>query len=163
MRLLLIAFAFIGAVGLARGAERDSPRELPAGVLAVLEKADTLELLSLSPEKPGKKDDPKTLHGWTILGKTALKDAAVRSKVLNAVKKGVADNDGSVAKCFQPRHALRATHGGQTVALLICFQCLQIRVYDGDTSGVLTTRSPEPVLDKVLKDAGVPLAPKDRE
>src|SRR5262245_44881959 len=99
---------------------RDKDNKFPDDVLKVLEKADSYELLSLDPGVKGVKGG---FHGWKVLGKTTVKDKKVRGQVLAALKKGVADSDGRVAKCFIPRHGVRATHGGKTVELVICFEC----------------------------------------
>ena len=78
-----------------------------------------------------------------------------------ALKKGVEENDGTVANCFNPRHGIRATHEGNTVELVICFECLSMQAYLGaERSGALTTASPERTFDDVLRAAKVPLAPK---
>jgi hypothetical protein len=46
-----------------------------------------------------------------------------------------------------------------TIDLLICFQCNQVEIFvDGrNAPGFLIGSSPQPVFDKVLNDAGVPL------
>ena len=61
------------------------------------------------------------------------------------------------------RHGLRAKLDGKTVDLAICFECLHIKVYANDTEReqpILVSGSPEPVFDKILKDAKVKLADK---
>lgn len=138
--------------------------ELPSEARTVLEKAEQFELISLNPRRESDDKDKKAadkFHGWMILGQTALKDAETRKKVLASLSKGIEENDGSVAACFNPRHGLRATHGKKTVELVICFECFQIEVYvDGKKTSVLTSESPQPVLDKILSEAKVPLPPK---
>jgi hypothetical protein len=69
-------------------------------------------------------------------------------------------NDGRVAACFNPRHGIRASREGKTIDLVICFECLQVYVYaeEGRQGSFLTTSSPQPVFDQVLREAGVPLA-----
>jgi hypothetical protein len=133
---------------------------LPDDVLAVLEKADKLEVLSIDPT-PARRTavrEGTTLYGYTILGQTALTDAKARGELLDALKKGIAANDGVAAACFNPRHALRATHEKKTVEVVICFECLSMQYYvDGKRIGsVLTTRSPKGAFDKVLADAKAP-------
>src|SRR5262245_42140473 len=99
-RCCCLALAAALAAPLAAGAV-DKDNKLPDDALKVLEKADSYELLSLDPDKGGLKDG---FHGWKVLGKTTVKDMKTRVRVLNALKKGVADSDGAAAKCFLPRH-----------------------------------------------------------
>src|SRR5262245_16210456 len=103
-------------------------KELPAAVKEILEKAEQIELLSLDP-KAKKENTENAFHSWKVLGKTTIKEKEDRTKVLNAVHKGIADNKGLAALCFIPRHGLRASHGGKTAELIICFECLQIQVF----------------------------------
>ena len=75
------------------------------------------------------------------------------------------DSKGLVAGCFNPRHGIRATAGGKTVELVICYECLSMKVYvDGKAKrAVLTTSSPAIVFNQALKDAKVPLPKQAKE
>ena len=150
-----LALLAVGASGC-----RAAGNDLPKDVRAVLDNADRFELLSLDPTR--QKEKPKDdFHGWKVLGKTEVKDAPTRKKVVAALYKGVADSDGTVAACFNPRHGIRATHDGKTVELVICYECLSMQCFLGETrSGALTTRSPQKTFDQVLTAAKVPLPPK---
>ena len=144
-------------------AGRSAGAEIPRDAKAALEKATEWELYSLDPEH--QKDPPKDgFHGWKVLGKTTVKDADTRKALLAALDKGAMDNDGTVARCFDPRHGIRVKDGDKTIDLVICFECYQVKVFTGDkhAGDFLTTRSPQPALDKVLTDAKVPL-PKARK
>jgi hypothetical protein len=158
----LIRFTIVLATTLA--ASRAWGEEFPADVLAALQKADRFELYSLDPDIPDVK--PKNdFHGWKVLGKTLVKDAAARKKLVAALQKGVAENDGVAAGCFNPRHGIRVIGKNKTVELVICFECLQVQVFVGGQArqGFLTTESPQPAFDKILTDAGVPLPKKPKE
>ena len=62
------------------------------------------------------------------------------------------------ALCFNPRHAIRAKKGNDTVELLICFECGQIQIRSPWATNYLEiTPDPAPTFNKVLKQAGVPL------
>jgi hypothetical protein len=156
-RWTLIALAVVfGTVARAEAGDN----QIPPKALAILEKADKLELFSLKPEKGQK---PKNgFRGRKVLGKTLVKKARDRKALVAALKKGVKDSDGSVAGCFNPRHGIRVTHKGKTAEFVICFECLSMMIYvDGkQVKGCLTTGSPEATFDKVLAAAKVPLAPK---
>jgi len=137
-------------------------KKLPDQAKAVLDKASEYTLYSLEPSE--KADGENALHGWKVLGKTTVKEAEARKKLLSALEKNIAEGKRG-AKCFDPRHAIRATLDGKAVDLLICFECGWVYVYhDGkqlarlemDTAG-------QPDFDKVLRDAGVPLAKKRNE
>jgi uncharacterized protein (TIGR03067 family) len=140
-------------------AEKAAENKLPADAQKALESAKELELYSLDPT-PRKEKDPADFHGWKVLGKTAVKKDDAQA-VAAAVVKGVADSDGTAALCFNPRHGVRVAAGDATYDF-VCFECLQVQVYTGDKKldGALTASSPQKALDKLLKDAGVPLAPK---
>jgi hypothetical protein len=139
---------------------------------AVLEKATEWELIALDPFTELKPDAKDAFRGWKVLGKTAVKDADARKALLAALDKGIADHAEKRRKerekglitaggCFQPRHGLRATAGGQTVEVLICFECAPVHFYLGERKGqVATLESPQDAFDKVLKDAGVSVAPR---
>jgi hypothetical protein len=145
--------------------QEEAKNDLAPEVRAVLDKAVTVELLSLDPIGIDKIDDvpeKDRFHGYRVLGRTTLKDAEQRKAVLGALDKGIKDSDGQVARCFNPRHGIRASADGKTVDVVICFECLSMQAYlDGKRNGgALTTRGPQPVFDRTLRDAGVPLPPK---
>ena len=82
-----------------------------------------------------------------------------------AVKDGIRNAPKTPKGCFMPRHVVRVAKGGKTVDLVICFQCDNYRVYRvgrdaGSTGGGRISSAGQPVLDKILRDAGIPLAPK---
>jgi hypothetical protein len=141
--------------------EEDAPNRLPDAVRDVLANADTFELLSLNPDG-GTTREPGHFWGWRVLGSIAVESPVTRDEVVAALKRGIAENEGWVADCFDPRHGIRAARGGESVELVVCFECAQVYIYpDGKWGGsVLVTGSPEPVFDRILSAAGVPLAPK---
>jgi hypothetical protein len=144
------------------GAFRGRPRSqnlLAAESKNVLENAEVLELLSLDPV-PLKEHPEEGFHGYAILGAVKLNDSVKRKALLRALYAGITNSDGSVAACFNPRHGLRAKLGSEVVELVICFECHQIETHATNGRSVLTDASAQPVFDKALTDAGVPL-PKD--
>ena len=77
-----------------------------------------------------------------------------------AFNRGVARSDGTMAKCFWPRHALRLEADGKVTDYVICFECLQFRSYLGDQQSELAIdKSPLPVFNEELKRAGIPWCP----
>jgi hypothetical protein len=137
-----------------------------------LEMASSFELYSLEPLADPDTHEPdydpngpgERLQGWRILGKTVVRDELTRRKLIDALKEGM-ERGGPGFKCFDPRHAIRRTADGQSVDLLICFECGNVALFRGDrrVGGYPTVaRSVQRVFDEVLKDAGVPLAKKPK-
>ena len=140
------------------------PNRIPMDLQAILEKADSIELISLSPSRL--KEEPKdAFHGWKMLGKTTVNKAEDRKALVEAFVKGVAENKGMAARCFNPRHGIRAKHDGKTADFVICFECYQVHAYldDGKAKYFLISRSPTELFNKTLMNAKVelPEQPKD--
>jgi hypothetical protein len=97
-----------------------------------------------------------------VLGRTVVTDPATRKRLYNSLQSGARWNVPVPAMCFNPRHGIRVTYEGKTFDLVICFECSQVQVWQGESH--LTTfivgQSPERVYDQALRDAGLPLAPK---
>jgi hypothetical protein len=160
-----ILIAFLVILGSA-GCSGQKASKLPSAAKSILENADQIELLSIDPGHPERDEPPPNgdYYSWKVLGRTTIEDSDTRNSIVSAVERGI-EEEGMPAKCFDPRHAIHASHKGKTVDLLICFQCKQILVYlDGERQDpyLLTSSSPEPVLDKVLTQANVPLAEKPK-
>jgi hypothetical protein len=139
------------------------PNKVGLEMRAILENAENFELFSLEPNAGENSDPTNGFQGWTVLGKTAISQATVRKKLVDALAAGLEGQEGVPAWCFEPRHAIRVVHGGRVLDFLICFQCWDARVliqwngkrfYHQMTIG----RTPQPVFDEVLRAANVPLA-----
>lgn len=146
---------------------------IPAEIKKTLETGERFVLLSLDPADPAlrpESDPPpkETFHDYAVLGKAEIRDQQERTNLLRALYKAVADSDGSVAACFNPRHGVSATSGGDTVELLICFECSSIETFTGHAEGPLTRsvnvatahppHSPEPIFNQALRRAGIPVS-----
>jgi hypothetical protein len=146
----------------ADGSARAEEKKMPEIVRAVLSQPDQVEVLSLNPSPEKEKDgdkDKDTFHGYKVLGKTALKEAKQRKELVDALVAGIQEK-ATPARCFIPRHGLRVTSDRKTIEMVICFECAQVKVFDGAAMVWSSTvgKSPEPAFDKVLKDAGIPKA-----
>jgi hypothetical protein len=139
---------------------KSSGNVLPSAAQKALQGADRFELLSLNPDELADKTDTDAFHGWNVLGTTEVKDPDTRANLISRFKAGVAENDGTVANCFNPRHGIKVTHDGETHEFVICFECFSVEWHvDGqETKGFLITRSPQPTFDEILKESGVLLA-----
>jgi hypothetical protein len=127
--------------------------------VADLDGPEQLTLYSID----GGDSEPKAgekLQGYPVLGKVEVTDADKRKEIVAALKEGLTRSDGTMAKCFWPRHAIRTVDKGRTLDYVICFECLQLKLHDGSSASVKpVTREPQAVFNKYLKEAGIPLAP----
>ena len=156
MRMRLVTFmACVVVTAALAGCGRDP--------VAGLEAPEQLTLYSIDGLDFGPRQEPKTdekFHGYPVLGKIEITDAAKRREIAAALKDGLARSDGKMAKCFWPRHAIRTVANGWTVEYVICFECYQLEVHDGNSKSVKpVTRDPQAVFNKHLKEASIPLAP----
>lgn len=159
-RLAVVAAALVGLVAaLTLGSRRAPP---PRAELDPLRAAVSVEVLRLDPRAKAEKEaGPGDFHQYPILGRAMVAAAADRAGLIAALERGMHENDGTVAGCFNPRHGLRATAPDGTITdYVICFECFSASVYQGDrrTGGFLTTRSPQGAFDAVLERLGVPPA-----
>ena len=100
----------------------------------VLEKSDKGELLALNPTPDENAAATTTtgsdFHGYRVLGRTELQKDE-RDRLIQATREAIDASDGRAMKCFNPRHGLRIVAQGDTVDLVICFECMQMKVYQG--------------------------------
>src|SRR5262249_37765355 len=100
---LMCALVFAAAALMAvpsRSPAKDN--KLPPEVVDILSKAEQIELLSLDPKSEGDKSKD-AFHEYKVLGKTAVKDAEARKKLIESLTKGM-EGEIHPAKCFNPRH-----------------------------------------------------------
>jgi|GEM_PF-4367549 len=169
----LLTIALATGCGRDDGPLPDLGEHLPATARAVLENAETMELLALGDEapeppapagsaRPPERDPlarfaPRTggFHGWKETARTPLLGAE-RHKLLYAVYTGIAGNDDKLAACFRPHAAVHATRGAETVDLLFSYDCMLVHVYEnGRLFTALTTREAAGPVGKVFARAGV--------
>ena len=167
--LLPLGLLALGAVFVAGCLLLPANGKIPRPVAEALDAPDAFVLFSLEPTPiavAGVQGKPPadTFHGHTVLGKTEIKDAVTRRRLVGAFNGGVGDHDGSVAACFIPHHGMRVLKGKHSVDLVICFKCAQVYVYvDGEkTESILISTSPRPVVNEVLERARVSLFDGDR-
>jgi hypothetical protein len=136
----------------------------------LLSTTDRVEVLSLDPGPHATRyNDPKAkqlFQGWPVLGSTGVTDAAARKTLAAMLVKAAADSkEFERALCFEPRHGIRVVVERRKVDWVICFRCSTIKAYvdDRQVASAATKGTPEVILDKLLRDAGVALAPKASE
>jgi hypothetical protein len=155
MKPMLAGLSAVAVVCLVAGPTRSADNKLSDNALKVLRNATEFELYSIDFAHPvsGKTG----FHDLKSVGKTTVKDAGTRKTLVSEFTKGM-EGDIKPARCFNPRHGIRATHDGKTVDLVICFECAQFDVYEPGSdkpTRLLVGKGPEPAFDKVLRDAGV--------
>ncbi len=116
------------------------------------------------PPEPVKPSGAK-LYGYPILGSISITDPAQQREVLATLTSAIRYGHRMSANCFNPRHAIRLTSNDETVDFLICFECHRYHVYrngvdDQSVSSHTISSSDQAFFDKMLTEAGVPLAPK---
>jgi hypothetical protein len=93
-------------------------------------------------------------------GRLSLTDSAERVRVGEALIADIAAAKVVDMMCFSPRHVIKATKDGKVLTLVICYQCLAVRVYEEDKTQVTLNLScsSAPLLNHLLTTAGIPLA-----
>lgn len=136
--------------------------ELPGELGAVLAEAMEWEVMALHPSLPDPGEQLEdSFHDFEVLGRARLGSARDRAALAAALNAGIAGNDSVAARCFMPRHGIRAETPSGRVDLVICFQCLQVRVFDGGEEPVqelLTTEDPREIFDAIYGAAGLTIA-----
>lgn len=129
----------------------------------ILFQATSFELVAVNPDWPTEetRQDPSTLHGYTVRGRATIEDRQTRLDLLSALAQGARENDSMVAACFNPRHALIAQSGGKTCEILICFECLTFQIWDGTTriETVDLSETPCRTFDRIFAEAGLSVDP----
>jgi hypothetical protein len=94
------------------------------------------------------------LHGWPILQTCSIGSMATRKELFRAFDDGIAKSSGEPIDCFNPRHAIRVETDGVNVDYVICFQCHNYEIWEGDkkVSGGSTSPSPRATFDRILDD-----------
>ena len=99
-------------------------------------------------------------HGYPVFGKIDITSAEDIREILTAVDAGMANCDVERAACFWPRHAIQMVQRGMLVEYVICFECNTIAICrDGQSEFVAINSDPQPLLNRKLQEAGIPIAP----
>jgi hypothetical protein len=132
--------------------------------LSPLVTADRFEIYSLNGkvEPPPPTDAPEKdgcFHGYPILGRAEVVSESERRRLLDALQDGMNRPPPAAAGCFWPGHGLRVVSGSISTDYVICFKCLQVRIYSGSKrEHLLISADPRKVLDDYLIARGEPVA-----
>lgn len=105
----------------------------------------------------------ETFHNYPVLGKVKIDQPEERRKLIAAFGDALYWRPSIGAKCFWPRHAIHAVVKGRTVDFVICFECsrfIRTEITTKRNVSGLLNEDAQPVFDKPLTDAGIPIAPK---
>jgi hypothetical protein len=125
---------------------------------------DSVEMTvySVDPHSARQQDKSKGewFRGYRVLGKIAIKDSSTKRKIIVGIAQGYKVKPERTLDCFDPRHAVSICENGKTIDHLICFGCgYALKMTNDDTGGMSTfSNAPSEILNKVLKDAGIPIA-----
>ena len=153
MSLTTRLFAFLLAVVFA-GCQNEPRRNLDSVESLTLYSIDGTEASMGQESAAG-----ETFRGYPLLGQIDITASQSRQEIADAINSSISQSDGLVAACFWPRHALRVRAQGQTIDYVVCFQCRQLEVYEGKSRTMIPIETTaEPVLNRWLEQAGIPLA-----
>ena len=143
--------------------ELDFGEDVPALETEILRQAPAASLFAVNPDWPrgdAERTDPARFHGHEILGRAVISEPKKLLSVLDLVARACCENDDTVAACFSPRHGVRVDDGESVVDLLVCFECLQIKVFrDGAVVGGGCIGSTlEPEVSTLYRSVGLPIA-----
>ena len=141
--------------------ERKLNNQLPKDVRQFLEQADNFELFSVTGvamgnHEPGQEFISAGRFGRApIQGAVRITDAQVRKDLLESFYDGLV-HPSPMAACFAPGHAIRATSGGRSVELTICFACSNFHgTAFGKQIGGSISKAPQEPFNRLLTSAGV--------
>jgi hypothetical protein len=129
---------------------------IPATAANVIENADQLEVMLLIPHA-GMADakEGQNFHGHMVTDRAVVSDPAARQRIIDIIERGVRTGF-TQAKCFQPHHGVHAVRFGQTVDLVICYECSNIEIHEGGVERpMIATGNVQADLDAELAKIGV--------
>jgi hypothetical protein len=159
--ILVLAISLAASARGVRADDSASPvreNKLPGEVALALHAPDKGKLYSLEPWDEATPTDP-TLHRFKIIGQLDL-DRSLATSVAAEFKAAIVSSRTRLAAlCFDPRHALSVTSRGTTFDLLLCYECGQLEVFNGDRLiAVLSASGTPTALNAILSANKVPLS-----
>lgn len=126
---------------------------------SLLRASHSIELLSLDPDPP-QDESPDQFHGWKVLGRASVEPATALT-LINDLKAGyaTAETELGAPACFNPRHGLRISSADKTLDVVICFECTQIAIYEGNrvVDNLPTSSLPAERFNQVVREYKLPL------
>lgn len=144
---------------------KESKKELPEIIGVALQEGTDFELFSLGSLGKEESKKQRKMSYEPVLGSTKNKSPELREELTTAFLDAAYINTASFTACDSNfRHAIRVKYQGSNFDLLICFECSKgaARHKDEYLHSFQINGKPEPLFDKVLTEAGVPLAEKPK-
>jgi hypothetical protein len=140
--------------------KRAAEDAIPQKVREILKNADHWDLYSISPKSIDR--IPKGgFHEYKILGQ--MKVSGKNQTAMRLSLEETFESEFSVIFCFDPRHGIRASWKGDTVDLVLCFECItgHIHLEDREEPYLINVRKPlRDRINQILQKASIPLAPR---
>jgi len=156
---VIFAARLIAIILCLAAAEASAKEALTPEAAQVLHAARSAVLYSLEPWTDPEDTKVRRLDGYAILGHTRITTSQTAAAVLEIERSIAAWEDGPIALCFDPRHALRVRAEGHAYDFLVCYECEKMQVYkDGALVAFTHVRSSRAVLDAMLRKSNVPLS-----
>ncbi len=149
-RHVILSAALLLVLAAASQAQRRPENKIREDDLKVLKQADQFVIYALAKDKDPSKN---TFHGRRVVEKVAVKDAARRKEILDAINSAIAESDQVAPREFERyRHCIHAKSGDTTVDLVISFDERKAVLFRNGkiVNGLRLTRAPEKLLDKLL-------------
>jgi hypothetical protein len=137
-----------------QGRAKPEGKPIPEPARKLIENAETIEVFTLTGD-----DDPTGFMGWRVVGRTMVEDVNTRN--LLAERLLIANEaSGRGAMCIDGEYGVRATSGGTTIDLMMCFECGNVWVrgpagYSG--KGNICWIPVGDLLNKILTQANIPI------
>ena len=102
------------------------------------------------------------IEGYQFKSKKVITAKADKQELIDALQTGILEGT-DIARCFNPRHALRFKGATETHDFIICFECRQVKEYIKANEDIESSAEPaffvtadrfQPVFDKLLKVQG---------
>ena len=128
-----------------------NPEVIP-GEASIVDRTFTLYRLDGDAGQQKEATEGWVLQGWKILQECPITSERTRADLFRALDDAIAAAPGPGSRCFIPRHAIRVQTNGVLVDYVICFQCGNYKLYEGDRSvtGGGISGSPKPIFNRIL-------------
>ncbi len=134
---------------------RHIPDEFSPDIQDTIEHSTSMFIYSLDPLSALVTASPKSttpvFHEHSILKSKKVVKSSERERIVDSLYRSI--GKAEQASCFNPRHGLRFMKGPQTVDIVICFECANVMIYNGNqdrTSPAPISNYALPILDGIL-------------